>query len=126
MVPNGAYEGDHYSCISLSKIKQIGIHGYVNHNWWALAVTDVIGAALVAGEAAKSSLTFGLIFLAVPILDLVLFIVSEPNEPELSPPFDAEKRAELRKYLRIPLDLDSTHVQSLLKDLGSPKKRNVD
>ena len=114
-----------YCQIALAKIIQISINGYANHNWWWLASINLLGGVLVAAEAASSSLTFGLIFLAIPVLDLILFATSEPNNPEITAPLDALKRAELKKYLRLPQEFDSLQVKAILKQLGNPKEHII-
>ena len=117
-----------YLCekIDFRKINTIVIDGYVNHYWWGLAGSNLLGGILMLAAASSVGLTGGAIFLVSPLLQLLLFVASEPDNPTITFPLDDVKSRELLKYVRLPQDLDSSQFGTFLHQLGNPIVRSVE
>ncbi len=114
-----------YYRIPFPAIKEITVGGYVNHNWWGLVVEGALGATLYLAAAAGAGVTGlgvgALILLGIPVVDAIIFAVSEPSTPEIAFPLDPERSGELLKYVRLPQDLDSAQFETVMHSLGDPK-----
>ena len=117
-----------YYRIPFAKIAKITMEGFVNHGWRWLVGEQALGATLLFVAAATTGvgdLAVGLIFFIPPLLDWGIFSASEPNEPSIAFPLNDPTHAELKKYVRLPQDLDSSQIRTFFNQLGNPKEHII-